>query len=323
MKQAWAILLLLVPPAFCSAQDADLRSRAVSLLEKAHAVSLAPNLPNLERVDTFRAFDPSSAAKEGSFTRVVIQGVGRREEAAFGDYHVTNIWTGDTLATTRVLAVTPPEIDTVMRLTPIDLIRFDRSDVIRAISDRELDGQPVHCIAFDTIVGQSQQENEICLDTLNGTLISEKLGDEIIRNSGFFPFAGALLPSKITYSILGAGTKLEIFQTMTVLEDAAMNVLAAPPDAQTLHMCTTFRRAIGQSMPQPQPGIGARDYDVVVRGIIGTDGKVQSALVQSSERVDLNAEALSLIAQWTFSPALCNGRPNPNEASFLLRFHGR
>jgi hypothetical protein len=323
MKPTMAIVLLLVAVTLCSAQDADLRSRAVSLLERANAVSLAPNLPNLERVDTFRAFDPGSAAKEGSFSRVVLQGVGRREEATFGDYHVTNIWTGDILATTRANAVAPPEIASVMHLTPINLIRFDRSDVIRAITDQELEGQPVHCIAFDTIVGQSQQENEICMDASHGTLVSEKLGDEFIRNSGFFPFAGALVPAKITYSVLGVGTKLEIIQTMTALEDATMNVLAAPPDAQTMHRCTTFRRAIGQSMPQPQPGIGARDYDVVVRGIIGTDGKVQGALVQSSQRADLNMEALNLIAQWAFSPALCNGQPNPNEASFVLRFHGR
>jgi len=249
--------------------------------------------------------------------------VGRREEAIFGSYHVTNIWSGDTLTTTSTNVVAPAEIITTMHLTPINLVRFDSADVIRAITDSELDGQPVHCIAFDTIVGQSQQENEICMDASNGTLVSERLGDEFIRNSNFFSFAGALFPAKITYSILGSGTKLEITQNMTALEGETTNVLAAPPDARTLRMCKTFRRAIGQSMPQPPPGIGARDYDVVIRGIIGRDGKVHGALVQSSQRADLNVEALSLIAQWAFSPALCDGQPNPNDASFVLRFHGR
>jgi hypothetical protein len=85
---------LILIPTFSFAQDTELRSRAVGLLERAHAVSMAPNLPNLERVDTFRVFDPSASAREGSFTRVVIQGVGRREETTFGDYHLIQVWAG-------------------------------------------------------------------------------------------------------------------------------------------------------------------------------------------------------------------------------------
>jgi hypothetical protein len=317
------MLLFLMARNDYSAQDVELRSRAVGLLERAHAASLAPNLPNLERVDTFRVFDPSSTAREGSFTRVVIQGVGRREESTLGNYHVVNVWTGDNLTTTRVAALAPPEIATVMHLTPINLVRFDQADVIRAITDRGLNGRSVHCIEFETIVGQDRQENEVCVDASNGTLVSEKLGDDSIENSEFFPFAGALLPAKITYSVLGSGLKMEITQTMTALEDSTTNVLAAPPDALTLRRCTTFRRAIGQFMPQPPVGKGGRDIEVAVRGIIGPDGKVHGALVQSSPRPDLSEEALSLIAQWVFTPALCNGQPNQNEASFVLHFHGR
>jgi hypothetical protein len=43
-------------------------------------------------VDTFRAFG-DSGVKEGSFSRVVIQGIGRREESTFGDYRLVNVWT--------------------------------------------------------------------------------------------------------------------------------------------------------------------------------------------------------------------------------------
>jgi TonB family protein len=76
-------------------------------------------------------------------------------------------------------------------------------------------------------------------------------------------------------------------------------------------------------MPQPKPGNGGEDFDVVVRGIIGADGKVHDAVVQSSERPDVNSEALALIRQWVFMPGLCNGRPNPTEASFTLHFQAR
>ena len=102
-----ALLALILTPTFTFAQDAELGTRAVAMLERAHAVSVAPNLPNLERVDTFQTFDSSSSAREGSFTRVVVQGVGRREETNFGDYHLTQVWAGTTLATTRDNATGP------------------------------------------------------------------------------------------------------------------------------------------------------------------------------------------------------------------------
>ena len=322
MKKILLFLMLSFTAASSYSQDMELRSRAVALLERAHAVSMAPNLPNLERVDTFQVFDPNAGAREGSFSRVVVQGLGRREETTFGDYHLVEVWTGETLSTTRTPQLVPPEVDRVMWLTPIRLVTFDDSDVIRTITDRDIHNRSAHCIAFDTIVGEHHEQNELCLDAQNGTLVSEKLGDDSIENSEFFSFAGILLPGKISYSVSG-NRELAITQSMTDLRDSAANVLAAPPDATVLHRCTTFRRAIGQSMPQPATGARGPDSDVVVRGVIERDGRVSNTLVHSSERPDLNAEALGLVGKWTFLPAMCNGNPNPTEASFVVHFHGR
>jgi hypothetical protein len=56
-------------------------------------------------------------------------------------------------------------------------------------------------------------------------------------------------------------------------------------------------------------------------------GRSVFGIVPGSElrqaRPDLNAEALSLIQQWVFTPGLCNGIPNTTEASFTLHFEGR
>ena len=315
-----ALILIAAIPA--SAQDPEVRREAVQLLEHANGVSLSPNLPNLERVDTFRIFDSSSGPQEGTFTRVVVQGTGRREESRFGEYHSLDIWTRGRLATVRTSELPPPEIDTVMRLTPINLVRFADDDVIHAIVEKAASGKKIRCIEFATIRGQKIEDNELCVDYSNGTLVFEKIGDELIENSEFFSFAGALMPAKITYSFASV-RELEISQTMTELSDASENVLAAPPEAQLRNICKTFRRAIGTSMPQPKEGNGGRNVDVVIRGIISTDGKVREALVQSAERSDLGAEALALVQQWAFTPAECNGDPNPQEAEFIVHFHGR
>ena len=203
MIKAFVFLILSLTPTLTFTQDVGLRSRAVSLLERAHAVSMAPNLPNLERVDTFQVFDPGATAREGTFTRVVIQGNGRREETTFGDYHFTQVWAGTTLASTGTPRIAPPEVVTVMRLTPIHLVGFNDADVIRSIDDRQAAGHLLRCVAFETIVGQTHEENELCFDAANGTLVTEKLGDELIENSDFFTFAGVLLPGKNQLLIVG------------------------------------------------------------------------------------------------------------------------
>lgn len=322
MKSALMLLALVLLSASSFPEDVHLRQEAVRLLERANKISTAPHLPNLERVDNFRVFGAGSGVQEGTFTRVVLQGIGRRDETMFGDYHVIDVWTRDRLATTRTSEMAPPEVKDFMRLTPVYLVSFDHEDVIHAIVNREVSGRDARCIEFETVAGQKTINNELCVDAANGALLLERLADELIENRDFFTFAGALMPGKISYSHRGV-LKMEISQTMTVLQDATANVLAAPPNAQIRTMCNTFRRPFGESMPQPAPGNGGERVEVVLRGIIGVDGRVHDAVVQSSERPDLNSEALSLVQRWVFTPAMCNGQPNPNEASFTLHFEGR
>ena len=237
MKPALPLIFLLVAAAIAPTpaypQEPDLRTQAVILLEKANSVSMAPDLPNLERTDTFHVSDTNSRARDGYFSRVVIQGVGRREETTFGDYRIISVWRGNTLETTRPAEIAPAEVVTVMSLTPIYLVRLDQADVVQAIMDKQIDDLPAHCIEFETIVGQNHQQNEICVDASNGTMVLERLGNRLIENRDFFPFAGALIRSSITLSLSDGAPQLEITQTMTALDKTAANVLAAPPDTMT------------------------------------------------------------------------------------------
>jgi hypothetical protein len=314
------LVLAAAIPAF--AQDQELRREAMQLLERANAVSMSPKLPNLERADTFRVFDTGSGPREGTFTRVVVQGTGRRDESFFGEYHSLDIWSGGHLATVRTSELAPSEIETVFRLAPIILSHFDDEDVIHSIVDKASGGKKIRCVEFDTIRGQKTDNNEICVDQSNGTLVSQKADNELIENSEFFPFAGELLPAKITYTFAGV-RKMEISQVVTELTEVSENVLVAPPTAEVRDFCKTVRRATGISMPQPKEGHGGRNVDVVIRGIISTDGRVHEAVVQSAENPDLGTEALALVQQWTFRPCLCDGDPNNQEAEFIVHFHGR
>jgi TonB family protein len=266
--------------------------------------------------------EADSVTQQGSFTRVVVQGTGRRDEYNLGDFHLVNVFTQGKIAIEGASQIIPPPLVNVRRLTPIHMVRFDGEDVIHEIVDREAGDRMLRCIEFDTIRGARAAANEICVDRENGVLVSMKLGNQLIENSDFFPFAGVMMPGKISYSV-GGQLRMEISQTMTELVDATPNVLAPPPNATIRQTCTTFRRAIGISLPQPKQGNLDSNYDVVVRGLVGEDGKVQQAVVQESERPDLNAEALSLAHTWVFTPAMCDGKPYATEVNLTLHFQGR
>lgn len=322
MKSTLASLLIVFALSHIGlSQDVKVREEAVRLLERASLISSPPNLPNLERVDTFRAFG-ETGAKEGSFSRMVIQGVGRREESIFGDYHLLNVWTKKDVAAAGTPHVMPGELVNLRRLTPILLVHFDGEDVIHSIDDRDVDNHDARCIEFETIKGRQTQNNEICVDASTGVLLELKLGAELIENSDFFTFAGALIPGSINYSV-GGIRKMEISQSMRALADGEANVLSAPPGAQMQKRCTTFRSPFGVSMPQPKAGTHGGETDIVIHVTVLPDGRVYEAAIQNSERPDLNDEALAVAKQWTFTPALCDGTPRQIEVSLAIHFQGR
>ena len=157
MKQALVLILIAFGPILSLPQDVSIREEAVRLIERAHAASLPPNFPNYEYSGTFRLLDTSSSDREGSYTRVTVQGAGIREEITFGSYHVVNVFANGTLATNSTGQLVPAEINLAKHLTPINLVRFDGNDVIRAINVKQLAGRSLQCIDFDTIAGQKQR----------------------------------------------------------------------------------------------------------------------------------------------------------------------
>lgn len=322
MKSVLAFVLFVFVVSFpVFSQDIKVREDAIRLLERANLLSSSPKLPNLERIDTFRVL-ADTGVQEGSFSRTIIQGVGRREEFTLGDYHLTNVRTEKQVAVSGTPGMLPSDLRTVLRITPFWRVAFDGEDVIHSIIKSEVGGNPARCIEFDTVKGQQADHNEICTDAGTGALVREKLGAESIENSDFFSFGGAMFPGKINYSS-GGVPKIEITQSMTALEGPDASVLVAPVGSQIHKTCSTYRRPFGVSMPQPKAGSGSNDADVMVGAMIGTGGQIMETTIRSSDRPDLNAEALALAKQWTFTPAMCNGQPKAQEADFTLHFQGR
>ena len=117
---------------------------------------------------------------------------------------------------------------------------------------------------------------------------------------------------------------LDVQLTRRVLTEGLSPDMFTPPPAANIGMrCKTYRRAFGQSMPQPAAGNGGTIAEVVVHAVISFDGKVREAAIENSDRPDLNEDALKTARSWTFSPAMCNGKPNEQEANLVIRFQGK
>jgi TonB family protein len=308
------------------AEDAQLRARAFQMVERAQEVSV-PKVTSTPIVNetllTFRALGADGATHEGSFSRVYAGATGMRLEYTSSDFHLVTIELPDRVAFIGPSRVLPPEFREMLKLFPIQLWHLDQEDVIREIKKTNRKGVDAQCVEFDTIRGANTYNNEFCFDANSGAQIYVHSANMELENSAFFDFAGAKLPAHIVQYRNGTEI-MDVRLTRRILTGELSADMFTPPAAADIGMrCKTWRRAFGQSMPQPAAGNGASVTEILVHAVIGRDGKVQDAAVENSERPDLNEEALKTARSWTFTPSTCNGEPNPQESNLVIRFQGR
>jgi len=213
--------------------------------------------------------------------------------------------------------------DTVGKLAEgapaFELVRFNQEDVPSSPRKRKA----TLCLASNLIPSPAKKtdNNEICVDAGAATLVTFKSGNGLVENSDFFAVAGQRVPAKVRYSV-GGVLRIEITQTMTELTDATPNVLEAPPDAQVLSGCTTFRRAFGQIMPQPKSGDGGGVSNEPLRGVIGTNGRVQDAVVQRTDRPTLAPKSLQPFSSG-IDASLVQRQPRPGWRQSCAPFSGK
>jgi hypothetical protein len=304
------------------AEDAQLRARAFELVEHSREVSTTKQSVANETLLTFHAVGADGITREGTYTRVFVFHTGVREEITSGNFHLVRIDLADRIAFIGPSRVLPPEVRAVLELFPIQTWHLDHEDVVRAIRQTNRKGQPAQCIEFDTIAGAQTNNNELCFDAQTGVQIYDRSGNTELENSAFFDFAGAKFPAHIRQYQNGV-LKVDVQLTRRVIEDQVNADIFTPPTGADVGLrCQTFRRAFVQSMPQPA-GNGGAVTNIVIHAVIGFDGKPHDAVIENSDRPDLNDEALRVVQGWTFTPAMCNGQPNTQEANLIVRFQGR
>jgi TonB family protein len=319
VRALWVFAGFLFATAFpVYSQDMPLRVEALGLLNHANAVSRSTHvLPNRKLEVTFRAFGLDGTTRDGTYS-VIYTVDSERYETHLGEYSAISIHLPDKIVQNGYRPP-PMEVLEVQSLSPIDVNHFDQSDVINAITPATLFGRPAKCIQFETVVGRSHQSNEVCVDEELGTIMSKRIGDEMVEYTDYFSFEGVLFPAHMRHYINGK-LRMEIEQKFTVIDGPVDWAALTPPNAVTILPCTQYRRPIAQSTPQPPTAGAGPWFDVQVHATIGENGHIRNASVLPSGRADLERQAIQIVSGWIYSPPTCDGKPIPVHATLTVHF---
>jgi hypothetical protein len=301
-----------------SAQDISVRVEAIRLLEGARgASSSSAPLPDYRQDITFRTYAPDGAVKDGTYS-TIFSGQIERSEILYGDFHIITLQNPQqTLKSTD--AAPPVEIWTLLRLVPLTLGRFDKTDVIQSITADRISSRPAKCIHFETITGRTYQSNEICVDAERGTVLRWNVGDQLIEDSDYSTFQGSWIPEHIRLYV-GGKLRMEIGQKLSLMEGPIDWDALAPANPVTYRTCKKYNPAIVQSTPQPANAGAGPWYDVIIHATIGADGRVHDAAAVAKGRAELEQQAVEIVSKWVFSPATCDGEAMSDFVAFAVHF---
>jgi hypothetical protein len=316
VRPAWpqAATLSPEPPGL---EDTELRKEAVRLLERAVQVSTPARWLTHDQTLRFRVTAPAAGEANDGEVRSYF-GANRlyRSEVTYGDYRLVDVSADGRRGWLATPGPRPPIVDRIRKFTPVYLVQFDNQDIIRRIHNATVSGRGARCIDFVTVFGEQRQQNQVCVDAATGAMVSFSQGAVTLVQSEFFECSGALFPGRIARMVDGV-QEFEIEQKISVVKEFPAGTFEFPPGATMGSGCRQFRRAFAKDTPQPPPGSSPEVIDIVLRGYIGTDGRVFQLSPYESSRPDLNERAIKLVSTWTYEPARCDG----NAVTWLGTFH--
>jgi hypothetical protein len=301
-------------------EDPTLRAEAVRLLERANRLSTPAVWPPNELTLRYRVGKPAPGDPyEGDyFSSVGGRGL-RHQEWHYGAYRYTQIRNGTRLALSDSGVPQPGILNVLNQIAPIYLVHFDGQDIIRSIAG-PVEG--TRCIEFDSVTGDHEQANEICVDGGNGWLLSIRTGDTLTTTSNFFPFEDSFLPGHIERWV-GGQMVMTVEETDVLKNDYPADYFTVP-ESSTGFICQEIRMPFAVNTPQPAPGTSSIDViDVQLQGFITGSGRVVDLKPVELAHPELNAEAIKLVSTWTYAPATCGGNVVGFGQMFTVHFKGR
>jgi TonB family protein len=307
-----------------AAEDMQLRTQAVQLLDRARALNAIRGGPYYLRTETtFVATADGGGLSSGSLVRTRGMNGSLRMDVTFGEWQASMIFVDNQIGKVGPWDFPPYAVRKLLGLVPFSVGQFDNQDVVRAIRDGGAGGQAATCVDYDTIHGESKSSNSICVSKADGTLLEERDRGRVFEYSKYADVVGAKYPQHIEYSE-ESGFHFSGDLTITKLDGVSDDTFVIPSGAQGGVLCKTATAPTPLNAPQPEAkgGADAPVVNVVVRVFITASGTVVDPHVAKPGRAELDAEAVKLVQTWAFDPATCNGKPNSVPWDLVVHFQG-
>jgi len=318
MKKLAVLLSMLVCCTVCRAVDAKTDNDANQLVLQWSHQNLSPVLskfPYHEHV-SFKAFKMMTAKGvgelEGDIVEDFVSSKTWRYKYKLGDYQQVHVRNGNEVGEFENDELQPVRItQAIANSRPPDL-RFDTTDIIHKVTDKNVEGIAARCVEYETVTGRTSRRSELCIDPSAGTMLRwSRNGYETIWQE-FATFRDRVYPKKALVKEKGE-TILEInseFSDLTGMNDSMFNI---PDGFQKRPACEKTSRPVRIKGEDPifPHSIGAIEPGgrVLIELKIDKTGKVKIAQVMQSVARDLDEAAMEAVKTWSFEPAKCDGTP--------------
>jgi TonB family protein len=308
-------LTSLVCTAFATKKDAE----AAELIEHAKQLSdiRAEGAPAFRLKMSFKILKEDGSVLEGSHTEDWVSKTQWRRQTVLGDFREIQTVAGRKRWVLTSSSAVPEHLGDFLSLT--DIFRFQpEAWKPQKIEDQELNGNSVRCV--ETNPNAWGGRSALCFDKISSTitanLIPSQRGTSIVETTCFYSdyqkFGDRVLARSYQCGE-DKHVRLEAKVVELTVEPATDPAFFTPPDGakESVNCLTPIKHPTAVYQPDPKttelaPSDGTL---VVIRVVVGTDGKPHDLTVTSAPNRDSDLAALEAVRQWTFKPATCDGEP--------------
>jgi TonB family protein len=322
-----SLFLLLILTLLVSKSVAN-EKEVASLIERAKQLSdlRAEGAPAFRVKLNFKIFKEDGSALEGAYTEVWVSKAQWHRETTLGDFRRTQVAAGRKSWLLDSTAIVPEHIGDISAILP-EFGEF-RPEAWKSLKDGKVNGVSVRCLENNS---PSAARRALCFDKVSGTLTAQlwpslvgaRIGERSCFYSDYQRFADRVLARSYECDE-DIHPRLEVRIVELVAEPAPDPALFAPPDgAKESVNCLGPAEpptAVHHQEPRSPRSLSVSTL-VVMRVVIGTDGKPHNLNVTSAPNHDFDEAALDAVRQWRFKPATCDGEPMEKEISVEIDFH--
>ena len=298
--------------ALASKKDAE----AAALI--AHAKQLsdirAEGAPPFRLKLNFKVINEDGSVSEGAHTEDWVSRTQWRMETVLGDFRRTLVVVGRKRWLLESTTAEPEQLGSFLGLTNLGRFRPEAWKPEK-VEDRELNGLSVRCIEVKPKPWGGK--SALCFDKIDGTVTAQvtqfqagtRIGEAVCIYADYQRFGNRVLARSYECDK----------DSHPVLKARVVELVAAPPTDPTFFIppdgakesvnCLSIVKA-PRAIYSPEPRIARNSVGptvVMIRVVVGTDGKPHDLRTTSASNRDLDGVALEAVRQWRFKPATCEG----------------